>query len=243
MKKLFVVADVHSFYNEMIDALAEKGFDKNDPDHVFVSLGDLFDRGPDPFKCLVFVDSIPAERKILIRGNHEDLLEECLAREDFLMHDAHNGTMDTVLKFARVRDFEEFEAAPKRFFEEVRTDERLVRYLAEVRDYAEMGEYLFVHGWVPARKNAPSHDWRLGNWKEARWFNGMEKWRQGARPQGKTVLCGHYHTSWGHFVLEKKGSEFGENADFSPFMQPGIIALDACTAYSGRVNCVLLETD
>ena len=45
MKKLFVVADVHSFYNEMIDALAEKGFDKNDPDHVFVSLGDLFDRG------------------------------------------------------------------------------------------------------------------------------------------------------------------------------------------------------
>lgn len=96
MKKLFVVADVHSFYEKMIKALSEQGFDRDDPDHVFVSLGDLFDRGLSPLKCLNFVNSLPAERKILIRGNHEDLLEECLAREAFFAHDIHNGTMDTI---------------------------------------------------------------------------------------------------------------------------------------------------
>ena len=52
MKKLFVVADIHSFYEEMIKALSEQGFDREDPDHIFVSLGDLFDRGPSPLECL-----------------------------------------------------------------------------------------------------------------------------------------------------------------------------------------------
>ena len=35
MKKLFVVADVHSFYEEMLAALKDKGFDRDDPDHIF----------------------------------------------------------------------------------------------------------------------------------------------------------------------------------------------------------------
>ena len=80
MKKYFIVADIHSFYTEMIKALEEKGWDINNPDHIFVSLGDLLDRGNEPMECLKFVNSIPRDRKILIRGNHEDLIEECLDR-------------------------------------------------------------------------------------------------------------------------------------------------------------------
>lgn len=40
---------------------------------------------------------------------------------------------------------------------------------------------------------------------------------------------------------EGKGSEFGPDADFSPYYSPGFIALDACTARSGKVNIVVLE--
>lgn len=43
--KYFIVSDVHSFYDEMMTALNESGFDKTNPDHIFVSLGDLLDRG------------------------------------------------------------------------------------------------------------------------------------------------------------------------------------------------------
>lgn len=241
MKKYFVVADVHSFYDEMIKALTEKGFDREDPDHVFVSLGDLFDRGPAPLECLRFVNSIPSGRKILIRGNHEDLLYDCLAREAFLERDAMNGTADTVYLLAGERADSLLMRNPRLLFAVVRDDPELKKYFAELRDYAEVGEYLFVHGWLPSRKNAPEHDALRGSWREARWFNGMEKWRQGARPEGKTVLCGHYHTSWGHSVLEKKGTEYGEKADFSPFIADGIIAIDACTAYSHQMNCIVLE--
>ena len=64
----------------MIDALNNSGFDRNNCEHIFVSLGDLLDRGPDPIKCLEFVNSLPEDRRILVRGNHEDLMEEMIAR-------------------------------------------------------------------------------------------------------------------------------------------------------------------
>lgn len=235
MKKYFVVADVHSFYFEMMDALNRQGFDKDNPEHIFVSLGDLLDRGDYPLKCLDFVNSLPAERKILICGNHEDLLEICLANEEFLPRDLHNGTFKTVMQLGGICNDD------PAVFEAVRNHSALKQYLADLVDYAEIGDYIFVHGWIPSRKTAPNKDWRLGDWAEARWFNGMEKWRQGARIDGKTILCGHWHTSWGHSVLDKQGSEFGPDADFSPFIHDGIIALDACTVVSKQVNCITLE--
>ena len=83
-------------------------------------------------------------------------------------------------------------------------------------------------------------DWREAGpqaWREARWINGMDA-AQSCREE-KTILCGHYHCSYGHAVYEQKCPEAGPGADFSPYYAPGIIALDACTAYSGRVNVVI----
>lgn len=57
----------------------------------------------------------------------------------------------------------------------------------------------------------------------------------------KTIVCGHYHTSYGHSVYENKGSEFGVDADFSPFYAKGIIGLDGCTAWTGEVNCIVID--
>ena len=74
--KMFVVSDVHGFYDEMKLALDDAGFDRNNPDHFFISLGDLLDRGPQAAKCLEFVMGLNPERRVLIRGNHEDLMEE-----------------------------------------------------------------------------------------------------------------------------------------------------------------------
>ena len=48
------------------------------------------------------------------------------------------------------------------------------------------------------------------------------------------------HFLW-HSRFEGKGTEFGPDADFSPYYAPGIIALVACTAYSGRVNIITMD--
>ena len=241
MKKYFVVADIHSFYTEMIKALEEKGWDINNPDHIFVSLGDLLDRGNEPMECLKFVNSIPRDRKILIRGNHEDLLEECLNRGEFVYQDLYNGTVKTVMNLCGLNEIDYFNNEYHQCFQQAKENKELLEYLNSLQNYAEIGDYVFVHGWIPSKKSSRNKDWHLGDWKEARWFNGMEKWKQGSKLKDKTILCGHWHTSWGHSLLEKKGSEFDDDADFSPFIQKGIIALDGCTAYSGIVNCVILD--
>ena len=46
---------------------------------------------------------------------------------------------------------------------------------------------------------------------------------------GKTIVCGHWHSSYGHSKFEGKRTEFGKDADFIPYAALGIIALDACT--------------
>lgn len=242
MKKYFLCSDVHSFYSPMIEALTKAGYDKDNPDHVFVHCGDLLDRGSESMKTLNFVNSIPSNRKILIRGNHEDLLEECIERQEFLYHDVHNGTLTTIYNLCGRNELDFwYKNDYKDVFNIVKKYKPLYKYLNSLHDYVELGNYIFVHGWIPSRKYSPNRDWHEGDWKQARWFNGMEKWRQGAKEEGKTVVCGHWHTSWGNSKLHQEGSEWGKDASFKPFIDDGIIALDGCVAESHKVNVVVLE--
>ena len=43
--KYFVSADVHGFFDEWIYALEEKRFNMDNPEHMLIVCGDLFDRG------------------------------------------------------------------------------------------------------------------------------------------------------------------------------------------------------
>lgn len=240
MKTFFIVADVHSFYDEMIAALNEQGYDREDPDHIFVCLGDLLDRGEKPLECLDFVNSLPPKRKLLIRGNHEDLIEDCIYRRSFLYRDLHNGTEKTVVALSGLSYEQFYEGDYRPRVQAIQEHPALQRYLSDLVDYAELEDYILVHGWVPRASESRGRDWRRGDWYRARWANGMEEWKNGVRPRGKTVICGHWHASWGHAVIDKSCPEFGPGADFSPFSRKGILAIDACTAYSHKVNCVKL---
>lgn len=266
MKKYFIVSDVHSFYNEMMSALDEAGFDVTNENHIFVSLGDLLDRGPDPIKCLEFVNNLPKDRKILIRGNHEDLIEELIERNEFWSHDDWNGTTGTCFKifgdgFGLATDEE--------ILDVVHQYEPLNVYLKSCIDYYELGDNIFVHGWLPLRpyaiengsilsyKEGVPDDWRNGDWRTARWYNGMDKWRKGITIPNKTIYCGHYHASWGNSNIHNDGKEFLErietmyidpvtgrwepHVNYHTFRDNGIVSLDACTVVSGFVNCEVIE--
>ena len=80
-----------------------------------------------------------------------------------------------------------------------------------------------------------------GVWNDARWINGMKASHDAVIEKGKAIVCGHWHTSFGHAHYEKRGQEFGEGADFTPYYAEGIIAIDACTAYTKMVNCLVIE--
>ena len=150
MKKYYVLTDIHGFYKEMIEALGKENFDISNDNHILVSCGDIFDRGRDPIKCLEFVNSLPENRKVLIRGNHEDLIEDCLNRNEFLHHDYHNGTVETVVALGNMVGSSDDALS---VFANAKRNPLLAKYLGTLVDYAEIGNYIFVPGWIPCFRN------------------------------------------------------------------------------------------
>lgn len=246
--RYYVTADVHGFYTVLVQALEKSGYFEDAEPHKLIILGDLFDRGSEALVMMKFVLGLmEQEQVILIRGNHEDLFEEMVTKDDGepLLHHVKNRTYDTAIQLTEHRHFSA-NLWPARFAKEARETPYYTRIIPTMLDYYETERYIFVHGWIPCgyekNKYIYDPDWRdagRDEWKRARWINGMDA-VQSARAE-KTVLCGHWHASYGHAKYEKKGTEFGASADFSPYYAPGIIAMDACTAYSGKINVIVLE--
>lgn len=71
-----------------------------------------------------------------------------------------------------------------------------------------------------------------------KWNGSLERWR---KRTGQDNSFGHWNCSYRHSVLEHKGSQYNEDADHSPFYGDGIIAIDACTPLSKKINCLVLR--
>lgn len=248
--KLYVTADTHGFYSILRDALTASGFFVETAPHKLVILGDLFDRGAEALEMQDFILQLMEEdRVILVKGNHEDLFVEMVTEDAGLPYSHHvsNGTYDTALQLtgydpamARIRNFDFAEAARETSYYKT--------IIPAMVDYYETKNYVFTHGWIPCIRERSGYSyysgWRLAQeleWKSARWYNGMDAAQ--SADEDKIVLCGHWHCSYGHAKYEHKGSEFGPDADFTPYYGPGVIALDACTAHSKRINVIILDDE
>ena len=79
MKTYFITSDIHSFYTIFYETLISKGFDVNNKNHILIICGDAFDRGSESRQLLDFIYKLHKQNRLIyIRGNHEDLLEDCL---------------------------------------------------------------------------------------------------------------------------------------------------------------------
>jgi serine/threonine protein phosphatase 1 len=260
--KYYVVADVHGFYDELKMALEEAGFFAETEPCKLVVCGDLLDRGKQVAEVVDFMLELQKKGQLIyICGNHEDLLVECLqsiSRGDVyeiavgMSHHHSNGTWDTLLQLSGMASYEAI-MRPNAFVRAVMQSDFYKKLLPDALDFYETGRYVFVHGWIPCIISGYrpfceyryDPEWRFASYearKRSRWVNGMElACKKKILVPGKTVVCGHFHTSYGHAVIEHNGSEFDGDADFSPFYADGIIAIDACTAFSHKVNCIVIE--
>lgn len=104
IKDIYVVADVHGFYDELLDSLHNEGYDDNNSDYLLIDLGDFFDRGNQAVEVYNYYKKLTDEGKaIILRGNHTTFLEEFLEGKDCSFNFAHNGfnkTLDSFLKEA-----------------------------------------------------------------------------------------------------------------------------------------------
>ena len=231
-------------------SLHEKGFDENNSEHKIIICGDLFDRGDQSIECYEFVKRMKDQNRLIyIRGNHEDLLIRCVSE---LTHNRHigyhhisNGTIKTLSHFMNCSEYDILcGCIDYKIFKNV-TDNLLSFIDNTSIDYFELGDKIFVHGWVPTTSDEDNYEvidinWREGDWEHARWECGFDAWRCKLIPEGKTVVCGHWHTSYGWSEFRGR-SEWGNDAEFIPFIDNGIIAVDACTAYTHLVNVVVFN--
>lgn len=242
--KIFAVSDLHSFFNETQEALNEAGFNPEDENHLLVVCGDAFDRGPDSAKMLEWL--LGLERMVYVKGNHDTLIQDMLKRGCALWHDRHNGTETTFYQLANEYANEIYAHADPY----TKVKEVLQPLYDKMVNYFETKHYVFCHGFLPTVKKVDgvkiNHHWRRAiqrNWDLAMWPNGMEMVDRGLYLKNKTIVVGHWHASWGHARFEGK-PEWGEGADFSPFYyEDKLIAIDACTAHTGKVNVLVLEDE
>lgn len=255
MSKYFITSDVHSFFDELMVALDKNGFDVNNKDHILCVCGDLFDRGDQTVELFKFVAKLQnRNRFIYVRGNHEDLLKDCMAEISAgrvpSSHHFHNGTVKTICQFCGQGEWIVYDPTWR---DRICTTMQPILDWLDVKcvDYFEVGDYVFCHGWVPCYQGLDDfRDATKEDWERARWENGMEMWRYPrCRVEGKTIVCGHFHCSWGwsHLRMERKEFPKKNRVDweksFEPFVDDGIMAIDACTAYSGLCNVIVIEDE
>lgn len=255
MPKFFITSDVHSYFNELMTSLNEKGFDENDEGHILCVCGDLFDRGNQTVELFEFVKSLQEKNRLVyVAGNHETLLFDCVS-EIYRgripgRHHFSNGTVKTICQFCGQSEWIIYDPTWRDRI--CKTMQPILDFISDnCVDYAEIGNYILVHGWIPAYQGVDDfRDATREEWELARWENGMEMWKNPhCRVECKTVICGHWHCSWGwsHIRMERKEFPTTDRKDwqksFEPFVDDGIMAIDACTAYSGLCNVIVVEED
>lgn len=250
MNKLFVTSDLHSFFTPFKEALDSSGFDAKNKDHWLIVCGDCFDRGPESRKLLNFLMCL--ERKIIIKGNHEILLKECCERQYVSTYDSTNGTKKTIQDLGKISIDTPFDICCEN------TWNRLRGYNNILKNYFETENYIFVHSWIPVvstinpKTKFPFvylENWRRASniaWEEAMWLNPFVLAKAGLNKTGKTLVFGHWHCSAGHKLNSYKyklNSDFNTPTWWTPYQnkRQGIIGLDRCTAYTKKVNIVVLE--
>lgn len=257
MKKYFVISDSHSFFTETEKALINAGFDIKNSEHILITCGDMFDRGLESKQMLNFLYSLfKLNRLISIKGNHDDLFQEMITRKDYYDYDISNGTIQTLadLQPESVSTSYAIYSFPVCCSE---YDKRIDELYFNSVDFYETKNYIFVHGWIPDNED-PNIDglydpnWRNATrqqWHDARWKNPFKEWKLGVREPNKTIVCGHWHSSWAWSHLKHDRKEFPPKnrknweKSFEPFTDDGIIGLDAATSYSNLVNVLILNKD
>ena len=260
MKKYFITSDTHSFYNELIEELKIKGFNLDDKEHILVFCGDLFDRGSDSLKLYDFIKSLPKDRRILIRGNHEYLFIELLYKDIPDYYDHTNGTVKTLNDLTNNKYFNWHDLVLDKKLNEIK--KWILSY--EWIDYFETNNYIFTHAFIPLNisPNSPAKhmynadisylsykdNWRDSTAKEfenATWGCPWELAKTGLNKTGKTIVCGHWHTS--DFFnnlnnLKIKYDLYKSNPIFIS-KKYKLIGLDACTAATNKINILVLNED
>lgn len=242
--KYFVVSDIHGYYQPLVKALSEAGYQKDNPNHTLIVLGDIFDRGREPLKVYEFLKSIPEDRLILIRGNHEDCL--IMAVEDGLddVFDVENSTAQTIADILGTS----FKALGIFVGEPITPmfDNEVYQFIKSDKwcQYIEIGDYIFTHSYIPTVDDLYLPSWRKlpkssRYWDEAHFVDADKEMKNHSfdleAKKGKILVSGHRPTTYLHKKYENKDN------DSAIYYGKNYICIDASVYQTNKINVFSFE--
>lgn len=269
INRYFIVSDVHSFYDIMIDALEKAGYEEDNPNHYLVFNGDIFDRGDGTSELYDLVRIHRHDNIILIRGNHEQLMTECIERGEFFSHDWSNGTARTVCTIALGREFKDNLDIYRQKIDpygccQIAKEFDVVQWVKGDRwvNYLEIGPYIITHSFIPLNVNGLVKPMRAfyesTNCSVYPYFEYMDDWRTEATPTDwEGCTWGNPYTLYkqGWFAHEEEKGKYlisghwgtsdywGDWDKHDAFQDGHFIGLDATTALSHQINVAIITED
>lgn len=137
MPKRFILGDIHGKSDYLRQVLEKSGFDyEND---LLIQIGDIVDRGPDPFGCMDIL--LQAKNLVLIMGNHDQaFMSKVTTGQSFLGDHAENGQQVTL------EAYDELSLVQSRYYKSEIFAKQLPYYITE-------DNILFVHGGFDVTEN------------------------------------------------------------------------------------------
>ena len=258
MKKIFVIADIHGCYDEMIKALEKAGFDENNDEHLLVTAGDMFDRGTKSVAIFEYLYPLcESGRAVCVRGNHDLMFINYLEGKSITPFNyLRNGEDETFADFlGRTAPFEswctiendineptmgDFARWLEEAIKEINTNyPNLLPWLKSMPYYYETKNYIITHASIDTKAT----DWHNPDtpWDELVWDDGSFFGKE-ILNTGKNVIIGHFGTY--HLRSMYNIDKNGKN-QFAPLLSKNgrILAIDATTNYSHQVNGVVIEDE
>ena len=169
MGRTLVMSDIHGMADELFLLLDGIRY-KHTVDRLIV-LGDYIDRGPnskDILDYFIKLKKSAGKKLVLLRGNHEDLCIKAFHDKPVFGHDAvslwHENGGDATLKSFGEANLSKY-----------------ITFLGKLPVFAEMDEYIFVHGGVNPNMPLAQTDREDLLWTRS----------YAAHISGKTVVVGH----------------------------------------------------
>lgn len=262
MKKFFITSDIHNDYDALISGLDEIGFDINNPDHILVVAGDVFDRGRDAVKLYGYLKELTdKEKAIVLAGNHDEFLIQFLEQKNLglcYFNFRNNGTDKTIddflgqtlswdtyvcMKYSAEEQFkmtqEEWNnvwaAFVRESAEEINVNyPELLQWIKSLPDYLELEHSIITHGMI----DESNGDWHnpLCGWKNLHWAKPNES-ANFPNHTGKHIYVGHINSD----MIRDIYGEDGNGNEMYTRPSEDVTYLDSCSILTHKLNFAVIE--
>lgn len=259
-RKYFVISDVHGYYDIMIKALEDAGFDETNDSHMIISCGDAIDRGKQSVQVVKFLTDMYFKGKcIMIKGNHEYEFDKIIHMNAYPGKNHYtNRTIHSVCQFAAAKwncKFVSIGKAKRDWAVVARHADNYIwqDYWNNCVNYFQTKNFIFVHGFVPTDNWYRFNGLDTYGWYEASWQGAFFMWKRGdwrCEFPNKKLVVGHIASFyWNHLtdVKNDNGAWWNktkmENWNFNIYEDEHIVAIDTCTTISRKVNVYVVEDE